>query len=111
LINLLKNAAESIQQKKLIQENSYTGLITVEIELKDAQTVDIKVCDNGLGIQKEMQDKIFEPYVTTKSHGTGLGLAIVRKILEDHGSVMSFKPLAEGVEFKFSLLLVEKENE
>ena len=44
----------------------------------------IEVVDNGIGISKEMTNKIFEPYFTTKNKGTGLGLSIVKKIIEDH---------------------------
>jgi two-component system nitrogen regulation sensor histidine kinase NtrY len=41
--------------------------------------------DNGPGIPKEIMEKLFNPYVTTKEEGWGLGLAIVKKIISDHG--------------------------
>ena len=44
----------------------------------------IEVIDNGIWISKEMSNKIFEPYFTTKNKGTWLGLSIVKKIIEDH---------------------------
>ena len=50
----------------------------------DKNKILIEVIDNGTGISKEMANKIFEPYFTTKNKGTGLGLSIVKKIIEDH---------------------------
>ena len=44
--------------------------------------------DTGHGIDQEILENIFEPYVTTKTKGTGLGLAIVRKIIEEHGGIV-----------------------
>jgi nitrogen fixation/metabolism regulation signal transduction histidine kinase len=47
-------------------------------------TVEIRVDDNGPGIDEELRERIFDPYFTTKDEGTGLGLAIVKKILLEH---------------------------
>jgi signal transduction histidine kinase len=44
----------------------------------------IRISDTGAGIPKEIQDKIFNPFFTTKEHGTGLGLAKVFTIMENH---------------------------
>jgi len=74
--NLIKNAVEAVEK---IPNPS------ISINLKtENNNVFIEVIDNGIGISKEMANKIFEPYFTTKNKGTGLGLSIVKKIIEDH---------------------------
>jgi len=77
ILNLLLNAAHSIQ------ENGVIGLETA----CEGDTVEIRVSDNGCGICQEHLDKIFEPFFTTKESGkgTGLGLAISRDIVKRHG--------------------------
>jgi len=77
LMNLLMNAAHSIQGK---------GLITLAAS-QVGDTVEISVTDNGCGILPEHLDRIFEPFFTTKEagRGTGLGLAISRDIVKRHG--------------------------
>ncbi|MBS1772701.1 MAG: HAMP domain-containing histidine kinase [Bacteroidetes bacterium] len=72
--NLLQNAVQSIPEDKV-------GEVIVDIK-KENKTVLIAITDNGTGISKEVVDKIFEPYFTTKSSGTGLGLAMTKKIIE-----------------------------
>jgi two-component system nitrogen regulation sensor histidine kinase NtrY len=81
LVNLLKNAAESIQARDGAVP---PGEITVRLTDAAGQTALI-VEDNGRGLPKEGRDRLAEPYVTTRAKGTGLGLAIVKKIMEDHG--------------------------
>ena len=54
-------------------------------ELNRAQFVEIRIHDNGPGLNAEQKAKIFEPFYTTKSRGTGLGMAIVRRIMQAHG--------------------------
>jgi nitrogen fixation/metabolism regulation signal transduction histidine kinase len=52
--------------------------------------VELAVCDNGPGFPAELMDRLFEPYVTSKTKGTGLGLAIVKRIVEEHsGSILA----------------------
>ena len=74
--NLIKNAVEAVEK---IPNPS----ISINLKSQDHK-IFIEVVDNGIGISKEMINKIFEPYFTTKNKGTGLGLSIVKKIIEDH---------------------------
>ena len=50
--------------------------------------VELSVHDSGAGFRDDVVDRIFEPYVTSKSKGTGLGLAIAKKIVEEHGGTV-----------------------
>ncbi|HXY97212.1 MAG TPA: PAS domain-containing sensor histidine kinase [Steroidobacteraceae bacterium] len=80
MINLLKNAAESIQAR---EADAPPGEIAVRIVEGPGQTA-LVVEDNGRGLPQEGRERLTEPYVTTRAKGTGLGLAIVKKIMEDH---------------------------
>ena len=80
LVNLMKNAAESIQAR---EGDAPPGLIMVKLAERDGVIV-LAVEDNGLGLPAEGRERLTEPYVTTHAKGTGLGLAIVKKIMEDH---------------------------
>ena len=89
IINLVKNAAESLEA--LIANNKLDkGIIAVQLLMEpdpddpDITGVRIEVRDNGLGYPVNLMPKLMEPYVTTRDKGTGLGLAIVRKVMEDH---------------------------
>ncbi|EDQ00697.1 sensor histidine kinase [Shewanella benthica] len=58
------------------------------IELRGSETesqIQIHVTDNGRGLDKEMQQKVLEPFFTTKPQGTGLGLAVVQSVVANHG--------------------------
>jgi two-component system sensor histidine kinase HydH len=62
------------------------GVLQVNVSRDDARKVTtITVSDNGRGIETADQERIFDPYFTTKPDGTGLGLAIVHKIIDAHG--------------------------
>ena len=80
LHNLIKNAIEACEENR---ENS-NGKVNVELSIKDAKTIVLQVIDNGTGIDESLVNKMFEPYVSTKSKGTGLGLSVVKKIVEEH---------------------------
>ncbi len=80
LVNLLKNAAESIHAR---EGEVAAGVIAVRVREAAQQTL-LMVEDNGRGLPQEGRERLAEPYVTTRAKGTGLGLAIVKKIMEDH---------------------------
>jgi nitrogen fixation/metabolism regulation signal transduction histidine kinase len=56
----------------------------------------LTVEDNGPGFEPQLLERLFEPYVTTKTKGTGLGLAIVKKIVEEHGGIITLENTGAG---------------
>lgn len=75
LLNLVKNSMEALDPEG--------GRITIQT-LADEDRVRVVVTDSGPGIPREIQQKIFKPFFTTKASGTGLGLCISKRIVEDH---------------------------
>lgn len=87
-LNLLLNAAEAIGEG---------GEITVRTGLDaQAKTVSISLKDTGSGIASELQEKIFQPFFTTKGKGTGLGLAVSKRIVEEHGGNIKVTSNSDG---------------
>lgn len=80
--NLVKNAVQAVPEV----ENPRI-LVTVASE---DDIVKISIADNGIGINDDFRDKIFEPKFTTKSSGMGLGLGMVKNIVENYGGSIEF---------------------
>ena len=74
--NLLRNAAEAVEKG---------GQVAVRVRCGRDGAAVFWVEDDGPGVPREMADRVFEPFATTKHSGTGLGLAIVHQIVEAHG--------------------------
>jgi len=83
-----------------------------EIEISTAlvgsrDAVEITVSDTGHGVTRELKEKLFLPYFSTKKRGTGLGLSIVSRIVEDHhGSIRVEENHPVGTRFIIELPLV-----
>jgi two-component system nitrogen regulation sensor histidine kinase NtrY len=90
--NLVKNAAEAIQQaaESADGDPGYRGRIETSV-MATGERATIEVVDNGVGLAKHNRLRLLEPYVTTKAKGTGLGLAIVQKIVEQHHGVLTLE--------------------
>jgi len=87
--NIFKNAAEAVlRASDASGEDAFNGFVQAEIVTVGAETVLIRVTDNGPGWPETDRDRLLEPYVTTRDSGTGLGLAIVKRIAEDHGGTL-----------------------
>jgi nitrogen fixation/metabolism regulation signal transduction histidine kinase len=82
IANLVDNAAEAMQDAVLREITISTALVATR------DVVELVVSDTGHGVSREMKERLFLPYFSTKQRGTGLGLAIVNRIVEDHhGSI------------------------
>ncbi|AXE21717.1 two-component sensor histidine kinase [Runella rosea] len=108
LLNLINNAFYAVQQKKGTDLSSnYQPAVVVSTQyITDKNGVDwveIRVKDNGTGIPEEVQDKIFQPFFTTKptGQGTGLGLSLAYDIVtKGHGGTLDVESYqGEGTEF------------
>jgi len=101
LINLIKNSIESKKKRTEIS-------IKIKSEIvNDESIVRLTIVDNGIGFPVDILDKVFEPYITTKSKGGGLGLAIVQNILEQHDGQIyasNLKPHGARVTIEFSII-------
>jgi PAS domain S-box-containing protein len=82
IANLVDNAAEAMQNSMVREIHISTALVAS----RDA--VEIIIADTGHGVTRELKEKLFLPYFSTRKRGTGLGLAIVSRVIEEHhGSI------------------------
>jgi signal transduction histidine kinase len=86
LINLIRNAAESIERDGTITLRVRTG--TARLTGRKCPVVMLEVSDTGRGIPPEVRKRMFDPFFTTKEEGTGLGLVIASRIIEKHNGTM-----------------------
>ncbi|HEY5462565.1 MAG TPA: two-component regulator propeller domain-containing protein [Hanamia sp.] len=101
LLNLLNNAFYAVNEKAKLSANSYQPTVSVTTR-KSGNSVLITVIDNGNGIPKNIVDKIFQPFFTTKptGSGTGLGLSLSYDIVKAHGGeIKAESKEGEGSEF------------
>ena len=83
LLNLIANACEA-----MMDAEPRNRALTITTAVGDNRTVQINVTDSGSGIDANMQARLFEPFVTTKTQGLGLGLPICNSIVAAHGGYM-----------------------
>lgn len=82
LLNLLRNAFEAMEGRE-------TRAVTLRAKrTDDGKFVQISVRDSGPGLSRDVVEKLFEPFVTTKDSGMGVGLSICRTIINSHGGRM-----------------------
>lgn len=99
--NLIKNAIQSIPTGR-------TPEIVLSLN-RVGESVEIRVSDNGVGIERSEEAKIFVPYFTTKSTGTGLGLAMVKQIIQNHKGTIDFSSIPQkGTTFIIHLPVLSK---
>jgi PAS domain S-box-containing protein len=98
--NLVRNAIEAM-------EAAPRQSIGIQLASK-RDCIEFSISDTGSGIAPEIQDQLFKPFSTTKSHGMGIGLSVCREIVEAHAGKIWMEPNPEGgTIFRFTLPVVE----
>lgn len=85
LVNIIKNAAESIGR---------SGDIYIRTSASPAM---LEVADTGAGISREVEAKLFSPFFSTKPNGQGIGLVFIREVLSKHGCTFSLRTWPDGL--------------
>ena len=99
LLNLFNNSFYAVNEKKKTADENYKPLVTVRTK-KSNNKIEIKVTDNGNGIQQKIINKIFQPFFTTKptGQGTGLGLSLAYDIItKEHNGTMKVESREVGM--------------
>lgn len=108
LINLAQNARDSMPSGGTITLRAHSGVAMLPAGRAPAVLLD--VTDTGPGIAPEVQERLFDPFFSTREGGTGLGLAIASRIVEQHGGLIQFSTRA-GQGSTFTIVLPkEKPN-
>ena len=96
VLNLVRNSIDALSDCE-------TRAVTVAT-VRAGAMIEVVVSDNGPGLPSEIQDRVFEPFVSTKPDGIGIGLSICRTIVEAHGGTIAVDPGTEcGARFRFSV--------
>jgi hypothetical protein len=98
LINLIKNAGESIDQAQRTTAQRLVELRVVPKEVEGQLGVEFSVQDSGKGLAPEVQERLFEAFFSTKNEGMGIGLNLCRSIVESHDGRMAAENLYNGSE-------------
>jgi two-component system nitrogen regulation sensor histidine kinase GlnL len=105
-LNLIKNAAEAIgniDNGKIRLTTAFRPGIRLSVPgTTERVSLPLEFCvhDNGPGVPEDIQQIIFDPFITTKTNGSGLGLALVAKIVGAHGGIVECESSARGTTFR-----------
>lgn len=110
IMNLIVNASEAIGNKTgvisvrtgvMTADKAYLTETYFKSEIPEGEYVFLEISDNGIGMDRETQQKIFDPFFTTKFKGHGLGLAAVLGIVRGHkGTIKVYSEPGRGTAIK-----------
>jgi two-component system sensor kinase FixL len=102
LVNFLRNASDAMADQPDPE-------VVIETILATPGVVRVNVSDNGPGVDPKIADRLFTPFVTTKSFGMGVGLSLCKTIIESHkGEIGCAANTPKGATFWFTLPVVER---
>ncbi len=93
LLNLVRNAAEAIEEDKIVRR--VTVSLSTQSEPGQAWAT-VSISDTGLGIPEADLQRIFIPFFTTKSQGHGVGLALAHRVITEHGGTVTVANAVDG---------------
>lgn len=111
LLNVINNAFYAVQEKAKSGTEDYKPMVSVKSKYDEtSKYIEISILDNGIGISAQNEEKIFQPFFTTKptGQGTGLGLSLSHEIIKAHGGEIKLISNHEvGTEFIISMPINE----
>jgi signal transduction histidine kinase len=115
LVNLLRNAAESIDIAQRPTSQRLVELRVTPTRIEGQKAVDFSVRDSGKGLAPEVMARLYEAFFSTKADGMGIGLSLCRSIVESHLGRMTAENIYNGTEvagcrFAFWIPVAEVSN-
>ena len=104
ICNLVRNAVEA-----MVEAGSRQREIAILTRPNGGGTIEVEIGDTGPGIDRNVIDKVFNQFFTTKPEGVGMGLSISRSIIESHGGDISVESGGGGTTFRFTLQASEQQ--
>ncbi len=98
LVNLMKNAAESIDHSHRPTARRHVELRVVPKRVGEQPVIEFSVLDSGKGLAPEVMERLYEAFFSTKAEGMGIGLNLCRSIVESHQGRMQAENLYNGTE-------------
>jgi two-component system sensor kinase FixL len=103
LANLMRNAVDAVLGAR---RGDVAPSVTASVAVGNDGMVEFAITDNGPGVSSDIADRLFDPFVTTKSHGMGMGLSVCRRLIESHGGTIDVESVpGQGACFSFRLPL------
>jgi PAS domain S-box-containing protein len=108
IINLLRNSIDALKSLPAKQQRQ----VSIQSRLTLNDCIQVRVKDNGPGLDKEQQQKVLTPFYTTKADGMGMGLSITRSLVEAHDGTLHFNSEpGKGTSFYFTIPIRRNSDE
>lgn len=107
ILNLLKNSIDAL----VLLPRKTKRRISIQTNLLASREIEVRIEDNGTGMDAEEQALLFTPFFSTKTSGMGMGLSISQSLIRAHGGMLRFRSSkGKGSTFYFTLPIIENSN-